>query len=167
MKQDTVTLGITRAEVEEFLFNEAALLDDWLLDEWLALFVPGATYQVPPAGAADGVEPATTLFYVADDYHRLTERVKRLKKPTAFAENPRSRCRRMISNVRILGGVRDRFRVASNYVTYRSKHGETQVFFGHHHYELTLGDSGIAILSKRSYLDADHLREQSKVSIIL
>ena len=90
----------TRAELEDFLFLEAALLDNWQLDDWLALFAPGARYFVPPAGADDDADPASTLFYVADDYHRLCERVKRLNKRTAHAEFPRSRCRRMVSNVR-------------------------------------------------------------------
>ena len=71
---------LTRSELEDFLFLEAALLDNWQLDEWLALFVEGARYFVPPAGADDDADPSTTLFYVADDYHRLCERVKRLKK---------------------------------------------------------------------------------------
>jgi p-cumate 2,3-dioxygenase subunit beta len=30
--------AITRAEVEDFLFAEADLLDGWQLNEWLALF---------------------------------------------------------------------------------------------------------------------------------
>ena len=87
---------VTRTELEDFLFLEAALLDNWQLDEWLALFVEGARYFIPPAGAEDDADPATSLFYVADDYHRLCERVKRLKKRTAHAEFPRSRCRRMV-----------------------------------------------------------------------
>lgn len=159
--------GITRVKVEDFLFEEAALLDAWELDAWLALFAPGAHYRIPPAGAPDDANPSTTLFYVADDYHRLTERVKRLKKPTAFAEHPHSRCRRLVSNVRLLGGTPEHFRVTSNYITYRSKHGETDTYFGHHLHELTLTGDGFRILSKTSYIDADHLREQSKVSILL
>src|SRR5262249_57022657 len=91
-------LSVSRADVEDFLYLEAALLDDWKLTEWLAMFVPGARYLVPPAGSNDDVDPATTLFYVADDFHRLTERVKRLGKKTAHVEFPHSRCRRMVSN---------------------------------------------------------------------
>jgi p-cumate 2,3-dioxygenase beta subunit len=160
-------LSITRAQVEDFLFAEAALLDDWNLDGWLALFAPGAHYHVPPAGAPDDADPATTLFYIADDWHRLTERVKRLKKPTAFVEQPPSKCRRMVSNVRILGGSDERFEVTSNYVTFRSKLGETQSFFGHHRYALANTTGGLRILAKTSFIDADHIRDQNKVSIIL
>ena len=76
----------TRADIEDFLFLEASLLDEWKLNEWLTLFEEGASYWVPPAGSSDDVDPATTLFYVADDWFRLTERVKRLnKKPLMWS----------------------------------------------------------------------------------
>ena len=156
----------TRAELEDFLFLEAALLDNWQLDEWLALFAEGARYFVPPAGADDDADPATTLFYVADDYHRLCERVKRLNKRTAHAEFPRSRCRRMVSNVRFLTGDATRFMVTSNYVTWRSKLGVTDTFFGHHLYAMTRVDDQLRILSKKTFLDQDDIRDQGKISII-
>ena len=156
----------TRAELEDFLFLEAALLDNWQLDDWLALFAPGARYFVPPAGADDDADPASTLFYVADDYHRLCERVKRLNKRTAHAEFPRSRCRRMVSNVRLLSGDAARFTVTSNYVTWRSKLGVTDTFFGHHLYDMTRVDGHLRILSKKTFLDQDDIRDQGKVSII-
>ena len=132
----------------------------------LALFAVGARYFVPPAGADDDADPATTLFYVADDYHRLCERVKRLNKRTAHAEFPRSRCRRMVSNVRLLEGDAMRFTVTSNYVTRRSKLGVTDTFFGHHLYEMTRIDGQLRILSKKTFLDQDDIRDQGKVSII-
>ena len=97
----TQVLTVTRSDLEDFLYLEAALLDEWRMEEWLALFVPGARYLVPPAGSNDDVDPATTLFYVADDYHRLTERVKRLGKKNAHVEFPHSRCRRHLEDSRI------------------------------------------------------------------
>ena len=160
-------LSVTRADVEDFLYREAALLDDWQLTEWLALFEPGARYLVPPAGSNDDVDPATTLFYVADDYHRLTERVKRLGKKNAHVEFPHSRCRRMVSNVRILGGTDASFEATSNFVTYRSKRGVTETYLGHHRYELCCDGSTIRIRKKTSFLDTDDINAQGKVSIIV
>ena len=160
-------LSIGRAEVEEFLFEEAALLDDWKLTEWVALFEPGATYYVPPAGAPDDADPAVWLFYIADDYHRLTERVKRLLKRTAHVEFPHSRCRHMVTNVRITGGEDAAFAVTSNFATYRSKRGRTELYFGHHRYVMTLKNGAIRIRQKTSFLDSDDITEQGKVSIII
>lgn len=163
---NAASVGATRDELEDFLYAEAALLDAWRLDEWLALFVEGARYFIPPAGAEDDADPSTTLFYVADDYHRLCERVKRLKKRTAHAEFPRSRCRRLVSNVRVVEGDATRFTLTSNFVTWRSKLGVTDTFFGHHLYEMTRIDGALRILSKKTFLDQDDIRDQGKVSII-
>jgi p-cumate 2,3-dioxygenase beta subunit len=163
----TPALDVTRTQLEDFLYEEAALLDAWKLTEWFALFAPGARYLVPPAGSEDDADPATTLFYVADDYHRLGERVKRLGKKTAHVEFPHSRCRRLVSNVRLLGGTNDDFRATSNFVTYRSKRNVTETYLGHHLYRLCRRDGAIRILEKRSFLDTDDIYVQGKVSIIL
>jgi len=163
----STSVSVRRADVEDFLFEEAALLDAWRLEAWLALFVEGAEYYVPAAGASDDVDPSTTLFYIADDYFRLTERVKRLGKKTAHVEYPRSRCRRMVANVRVLGGTDDDFMVTSNFVTYRTKGGVTDTYLGHHVYHLCLVDGDIRIRRKTSYLDTDDINAQGKVSIIV
>jgi p-cumate 2,3-dioxygenase beta subunit len=163
----TSQVDVTRAQLEDFLYEEAALLDAWKLTEWFALFVPGARYLVPPAGSDDDADPATTLFYVADDYHRLGERVKRLGKKTAHVEFPHSRCRRVVTNVRLLDGTNDDFRATSNFVTYRSKRNVTETYLGHHLYRLCVRGDTIKILEKRSFLDTDDIYTQGKVSIIL
>ncbi len=90
----------TRPEVEDFLFHEAALLDAWKLDEWLALLTDDARYRVPSNDAPDG-DPASTLFLIADDIARIRGRVARLKDPQAHAEFPHSRTRRGMRSFRI------------------------------------------------------------------
>jgi len=162
-----MNLSVSRADVEDFLFREAGLLDAWQLEEWLGLFAEGASYWVPPAGADDDADPATTLFYVADDWFRLTERVKRLGKKNAHVEFPKSRCRHMVSNVRILGGEDDDFQVTSNFVTYRTKGGITETYLGHHKYRMCVDDGVIRIRHKSSFLDVDDINQQGKVSIII
>ena len=162
-----MSLSITRAEVEDLLFLEASLLDDWELEQWLTLFEEGATYWVPPAGSDDDAHPSTTLFYIADDWFRMTERVKRLGKKTAHVEFPKSRCRHMVSNVRILGGTDEAFRVTANFVTYRTKASITERYLGHHNYQMTVQDGSIRIRQKTSFLDTDDIYDQGKVSIIV
>jgi len=157
---------VTRAEVEDFLYAEAALLDDWRLEDWFALFAPGAVYEVPTAGAPEDDDPNKSLFYIADDYVRLRERVVRLGKREAHAEFPRSQMRRMISNVRILSAASGRLRVASNLVCYRSKNGKVDTYFGHSLYELDVSQPGWRIAAKRVVLDMD-LLYPGKVSILL
>jgi p-cumate 2,3-dioxygenase subunit beta len=156
----------TRAEVEDFLYAEAALLDEWRLDEWFALFAPGLTYEVPTAGAPDDDDPAKALFYIADDYVRLRERVARLGKREAHAEFPRSRLRRMISNVRIVSASAGQLQVASNLVCYRAKNGKVDTYFGHCVYGLDVSGAQWRITAKRVMLDMD-LLYPGKVSILL
>lgn len=156
-----------RAELEDFLFLEAHLLDEWRLDEWFALFADGAVYEVPAAGAEDSEDAATDLFYVADDYMRLRYRVERLKSPAAHAEYPRSKTVRLISNVRVLGPDGDGWRVRSVFITSRSKGGVNDTFMGHHVHRLTRVDGQLRIAAKRSVLDFSNLRPQGRVSIIL
>ena len=52
-----------RGRIEDFLYLEAELLDEWKIEEWFALFAEGATYEVPPTGS-----PATgfaTIKYLS------------------------------------------------------------------------------------------------------
>ena len=162
-----MSLSVARADVEDLLYLEASLLDAWQLEAWLELFEEGASYWVPPAGSPDDADPSTILFYVADDWFRLTERVKRLGKKTAHVEFPKSRCRHMVSNVRIIDGDDQAFRVTSNFVTYRTKAGVTETYLGHHNYTMTVQDGEIRIRKKMSILDTDDLNQQGKVSIII
>ena len=157
---------VTRAEVEDFLYTEAALLDEWRLEEWFALFAPGAVYEVPTAGAPDDADSAKALFYIADDYVRLRERVARLGKREAHAEFPRSRLRRIVSNVRILSASAAQLRVACNLVCYRAKNGKVDTYFGHCLYELDASGPQWRITAKRVVLDMD-LLYPGKISILL
>ena len=58
--------AVTRAEVEDFFYLEADLLDRWKLDDWLKLLADDASYYVPPNDKPDA-DHRFTLFTVADD----------------------------------------------------------------------------------------------------
>lgn len=164
---NTMTRAADRAEIEDFLYYEANLLDDWLLDEWLALFEKGASYEVPTANSPDDADSSLSLFYIADDYERLCHRVDRLKKSGAHSEYPRSRGLRMISNVRILSEDGDKIRIRAAFATYRSKSDITDCYFGHHLYILRRTPEGLRIVHKKSMLDMSSLRPHGRVSIIV
>ena len=117
--------GITRAEAEDFLYREAALLDEWRLEEWLALLTDDATYEVPPNDKPDA-DSAHTLFILADDIVRIRERIKRLMSPECHAEYPHSRTRRLITNVRIVEVRGDLVHVAANFTCHRFRRYERQ-----------------------------------------
>ena len=114
---------MTRAEVEDFLYHEADLLDSWRLDDWLGLLTDSAEYYIPPNDKPDG-DHRFTLFTVADDIVRLRERVIRLKDPNCHAEYPPSHTRRLITNVRITGMEADLILVAANFAIFRHRRNE-------------------------------------------
>ncbi len=159
--------ALDRPAVEDFLFEEAAMLDDWRLVDWLGLFTDDARYLVPSVDSPPDAQPDTTLFYIADNRHRLEQRVVRLGKRTAHAEYPHSKTRRVIANVRIRGRDGEVTVVTCNFVTFRTKNGVTDTFMGHHEYRLVETGQGLKIREKRTVLDLDALSPQGKVSIIV
>jgi len=160
------TPQITRQAIEDFLYEEAALLDEWRLEEWLQLMTDDASYYVPSTDAPDG-DHHDTLFIVSDDITRLRSRVKQLLGRFAHAENPRSRTRRLISNVRIRGVAGDMVRVTANFLVSRTRMEQVDTYVGRYEYVLVQQDGKLKIRERRAILDLDSLRPQGKVSIIL
>lgn len=161
------TTSVTRNDVEEFLYREAAMLDRWQLDEWLALFTDDGIYHVPTIGTAPDIGPENTLFYIADDRTRLRERVVRLQKKGAHVEWPRSRTRHMVSNVLIEERSDSELKVSAAFAVHRFKNAAADMYIGSYRYRLVVGEQGLRIREKRSMLDMDALRPHGRVSILL
>jgi len=158
---------VTRPEVEDFLYREAALLDGWQLEEWLGLLAEDACYYVPPNDHPEG-DPKNTLFILADDIVRIRERVKRLMSPECHAEHPHSRTRRLISNVRIIETQGDLVRVAANFVVYRFRRYERiREYVGHYRYVLQRMGGELKIKERRAIIDTHELGSLGSVSFIL
>ena len=157
--------GVTRAQVEDFLFHEAALLDAWRLDDWLALLTDDATYRVPSNDRPES-DPKSTLFLIADDIRRIRARVARLKDPHAHAESPPSRTRRLISNVRIT--ERNPLTVEANFIVSRFRANENvRQYVGRYRYTLESRGGALKIKSREAVLDAMELASLGTVSFIL
>jgi 3-phenylpropionate/cinnamic acid dioxygenase small subunit len=135
-------------EVERFLYREARLLDDRRFRDWLTLFTDDVRYwmasrtnRYPKSSKAIAIlDPER---YVEDDIGRedelaildetketLTGRVDRLDTGMAWAEDPPSRTRHMISNIEVeAGDVETEIRVYSNFIVYRSRAETEQDFY--------------------------------------
>jgi p-cumate 2,3-dioxygenase beta subunit len=156
----------SRQEVEDLFYREAALLDDWRLEDWLELLTEDAIYQVPPTDAPEG-DARNTLFIIADDVVRIRSRVKQLLGKSAWAENPHSRTRRMITNVRILGADGDNILVTANFTVYRMRYESVDTFVGRYNYKLARMGQELRIRERRAMLDNEALRPHGKISFIL
>ena len=161
------TAAVTRADVEDLLFLEAELLDDWKLEQWLALYTEDATYSVPSTDLPADANPDKSLFYIADDRMRMQQRVLRLMKKTAHAEYPHSRTRHLVSNVRVGAMEGEQLNASAAFVTYRTKNGHTDTFIGSLRYRLQREGAALRIREKRCLLDLDGLRPHGRISIIL
>ncbi len=165
MSRSVVTA--TRAEVEDLLYLEADLLDNWKLDDWMKLLADEASYYVPPNDKPDA-DHRYTLFTIADDFVRLRERIIRLKDPNCHAEYPPSRTRRLITNVRVGDGDGDVIPVFANFIIYRYRRGEPpRVFVGHYRNKLKRIGGALKIFERRAILDAEELGALGSVSFLL
>ena len=118
-----------RETVEDFLYREAALLDEWRLDEWADLFTEDTRYVVPTTDLPEG-DPRSDLVFIDDDIVRLRARVTRLNSRHAHREYPWSRTRRFVSNVRVEEIGDSEVSVTSNVVVYRFRSGEGAPYVG-------------------------------------
>ncbi|MCW3039727.1 MAG: small subunit of phenylpropionate dioxygenase [Solirubrobacterales bacterium] len=156
---------LLRLEAEEFLFQEAALLDAWQMDEWLALFTEDCRYVVPSTDRPGG-DPRTTLTLVDDDHTRLYWRVNRLKSRHAHREFPSSRTRRLITNVRVLAHDEDGLTVTATVVVHRFRHGQQDQFVGRYEHELVRTPDGLRIRGRRAELDLERLSPNGSISMV-
>ena len=134
-------------EIEQFLYREARLLDQRKFHEWLDLLTDDLHYWMPmrsnryPANSKaiailDGsryeeseVSTEDELAIMDETKDSLRRRVARLDTGMAWAEDPPSRTRHMISNVEVEQGDREsEIKVYSNFLMYRTR-GETEQDF--------------------------------------
>ena len=118
--------ALTR-EVERFVYREARLLDERRFNEWLELFTEDARYWMPvrmdKSSKAPGEFSAEgELAFFDETKETLRMRVKKLETGMAWAEEPPSRTRHLITNVEIdLGDAESEFKALSNFMLYRTR----------------------------------------------
>jgi len=155
-----------RQEVEDLLYREAALLDEWKLEEWLEMLTEDAIYQVPSTDAPEG-DARNTLYIIADDAPRIRSRVKQLLGKSAWAENPHSRTRRMITNVRVTGADGDTILATANFAVHRMRYEMVDTYVGRYEYKLARFGNELKIRERIAILDNEALRPHGKISFIL
>jgi 3-phenylpropionate/cinnamic acid dioxygenase small subunit len=154
------TVGVeTQHAVEQFLSREAELLDTFALEAWLDLLDEDVLLEVPvrvarhPGSERPAFSEETS--YLREDYEMIRERVGRLAKEYAWSENPRSRIRHVIGNVRVLEATDEELTVANNQHVFRS-YGDTadhDLLSAQRHTVLRRGDDGFRIGHRTVYLD--------------
>ena len=119
---------VTR-EVEQFLYREARLLDERRLHEWLELLTDDVRYWM--AGRSNRYPKSSKAIAILDEDKRtLGQRVARLDTGMAWAEDPPSRSRHLITNIEgEPGDAANEVKVYSNFLVYRSRAETEQDFY--------------------------------------
>jgi p-cumate 2,3-dioxygenase beta subunit len=160
------SLLVARLQCEDFLYEEAALLDAWDLDAWFELFAEDGKYVVPSTDLIDG-DPDLDLALINEDKYHLAGRVQRLKSTWAHIENPHSRTKHLVSNVRILSDDGAEIGLRAAFVIYRSRPSGTTVYSGEYQYQLRRTEAGMRIVNKTVALVHRTLRDSGGVLSIL
>ena len=134
-------------QVEQFLYREARLLDSRQFRRWIDLLADDLRYWIPIRSnrysassksisildgcryEEDDLSKESDQAFMDEDKGSLRRRVDRLDTGMAWAEDPPSRTRHLISNVEVEPGEREsEVKVYSNFIMYRSR-GETEEDF--------------------------------------
>ena len=156
---------LLQREVEQLLYLEARLLDDWNLDAWLTLYTSDARYVVPTTDLPEG-DPRSDLVFIDDDYSRMAGRVVRLKSRHAHREYPWSRTRRFIANVMVTAVEGDEIEATASVAVWRFRAGESAPYVGRYDVRLRRVAGQLRLCYKRAILDQEELSDHGALSII-
>lgn len=155
------------ARVVDFFHLEAELLDDREHRAWLDLLTPEIRYWAPVRYTsahtlADSTLP--DLGHFDEDQYSLTKRVERFETEHAWAEDPPSRTRRFVTNVRCWPGDREGEVVArSNLLLFRSR-GDVEgpdLVSARRTDLLRDGEAGLRLVRRELLIDESVLRTQN------
>lgn len=155
-----------QAEVEDFLVEEAALLDRGAWEAWIALFTPDGWYWVPASPQQSDPFDHVSLFF--ENRPLMQMRAERLQHPRAHGVAAPIRTSRVIGNVQLVGGgeggadilARSRFHMTE------AQDGRQRVFAGTCIHRLAVTDEGLRIRVKRvDLVNADSAHEAMQVFI--
>jgi phthalate 3,4-dioxygenase beta subunit len=119
-------------EISQFLVEEAHLLDRQDYDAWLDLLTDEVRYLMPvrvttARGARFDALP--DMSHLDENLYSLRKRVARFATEHAFTEDPPSRMRHHVSNVRTFALDRPLFRAESAVLLFRSRGDDREADF--------------------------------------
>ncbi len=166
------TSAETYWEVYSFLMHEAELLDERRERDWLNLFTEDAEYLMPVRvnrERAEGEGFSEEAYYFEETRGSLELRVRRLETEYAWAEDPPSRTRHFVTNVRVAeGDEEDEVAVRSNLLLYRSRGSDPRHdLISAERKDVLRKEDGRWRLRKRVILLDHHVLETHNLSVFL
>jgi len=159
-QEDRIAAMLLHYEVERFYYDEAALLDAHRYEEWLALFADDARYFMPIRRTRmqreldkEFTKPGEMAFF-DDTKTLLAGRIKKLGSGRSWAEDPPSRTRHLITNIRILKDDGRTLEVESNFHLYRTRlNSEETSWIGSRRDVLRRGEGSFQIVDRKIFLE--------------
>lgn len=116
-------------EITLFYYREAELLDTKDFQSWFQLLSEDLIYRMPARvtrESSSGPDIIDEMSYFEDDYTTMKTRVDRLYTKSAWSNDPPSRTRHLISNIRITKGEKENeLRVKSYFQFVRNRGSQT------------------------------------------
>jgi 3-phenylpropionate/cinnamic acid dioxygenase small subunit len=160
-----------KADIEDFYFHEADLLDERKFRDWLDILADDISYFMPirrnvkfgQHTARENTKMGEGISWFDEDKWTLTKRVEQILTGVHYAEEPLSRISHMVSNVQIKAArpdveqaheldITSRFLVYQNRVEY-----ETYTFVGRRNDTLRLTDQGWKVAKREILLEQNIL----------
>jgi 3-phenylpropionate/cinnamic acid dioxygenase small subunit len=141
--------GIDRSPLEDFIVDEARLLDERRFRDWMALFAEDGTYWVPAVPDQKSPFDQASLFY--DDRDLMKTRIERLEHPRIHVQTPPSRTAHIVGNVVIehVDDGKGEFRVGSTFIMVEYRDDVQRLFAGHQRHHLRRHGETFRIVQKR------------------
>src|SRR5579872_4417093 len=144
-----VAAGIDRGPFEDFLIDEARLLDERRFRDWMALFDEDGTYWVPAVPGQESPFDQASLFY--DDRDLMKTRIDRLEHPRIHVQTPPSRTAHLVGNVMIeeTDSAKSEYVVGSTVIMVEYRDDAQRVFAGRQQHRLRRDGGSFRIVQKR------------------
>ncbi len=153
-----------RGEVEEFLYDEAELLDTRDFNGWLDLLEDDIRYFMPITfnvkfgehGAGERTRVEEDMSWFNEGKWSLTKRVEQILTGVHWAEEPLSRCTRMVTNVQVThaedkNGVEE-LSVRSRLLLYQNRCEYEQTYFPVRRYDTLRRANGALRIAERKII---------------
>jgi len=137
-------------QVTQFIYKEARLQDDHQYDAWEALWTDDGIYWIPANG--EGTDPENEMSIIYDNRSRIALRIRQFHTGKRFSQTPRSRLRRIVSNIEILDQNDDHILVTSNAMVFESHTRGDTIWASRNEYKLRSSPDGLRMALKKVVL---------------
>lgn len=157
----------THQEVHQFLVWEAELLDSRRYEDWLNLFTKDVVYKMPVRTTkAHTLEESVLngMDHFDENLYTLRKRIERFETEHAWTEDPPSRTRHFVTNVRVYPGDENGELMAMSYLLLFRSRGDVHspdLVSAERNDVLRRADGGFKIARRDILVDESVLRTQN------